>query len=220
MSTLINKVATLTEAKYTKLLYTLETTHATIYNQLHSYFNGLESYVDQASETDVIMWDMFLAEWAFYEINDDNPEIFFQCIRQVGESKKIEYRQKLKQYLALVHTPSFLAFAKRTHTRHDVTEGHEDNIISDSGSTDNKNYDLPNKVVSNTSADGYMTNRTLVADGNTHNDDINRNQDYQSEMETVNNENALFQYEKYVRNIRNIKLDFVKEFRDCFLHIF
>lgn len=220
MSTLINKVATLTEAKYTHLLYKLETSHATVYDQLHEYINGLNNYIDSATEVDVTLWNMFLAEWAFYEINDDSPEIFLQCIKQVGESKKIEYRQRLKQYLALVHQPNFLQFTKRIHTRSDASHVKEDNVIIDDGSNSNKNYDLPNKVVVNDSADGYMTNKKVGSDYNRHSDDNTKDSTYNSSMETTDNKDALFQYERYIRNIRNIKLDFVKEFRDCFLHIY
>ena len=104
--------------------------------------------------------------------------------------------------------------------RHDAShsEGTFDGDVTDD--TTKSDYDLPNKVVDNTSADGYMTGKSIDNVHQITDNENSKDSTYDSEITHVYDNEFLDLKKKYLEQIRNLYREFSAKFSDCFLHIY
>lgn len=146
---------------------------------------------------------MLKAYWCEYEINGETIPLFemrllnkFNQIRSYWYNKISTYEEKYNITLLDGYTETIIE---------NITENETSNIESD-----DKYYDLPNKSTEST----YVSNQSNnVSSGN--------NDKEHSRTYTRNGSiNQLTQLNDYLDKMQNIYLDFIKEFKSCFIQLF
>lgn len=163
------------------------------------------------------LYTVFESMWRFYEICDADEEVFVKCIHDVYNEHCNYYREL---YINYTKEYDYMLGNKRTMERHDAAHSEHSSDNADSGTGSKTGYDLPNKVVNPTTADGYATEKTVDTAQNEAHETGERDSTYDSTVTHTYDNEILDLKKKYLEQIRNIYREFSSKFSDCFLHLF
>lgn len=201
---------TLVKANYTTLL--LDVNEVTE-NFLENLFSDFESSAD----VPVSLYLEFKSMYNFYEICDKDESIFRQCVEDVYYEHQNYYKELFDNYSKEYN---YMTGNTRTMTRNDTSSGSHSRDNTDSGNTDRTEYDLPNKVVTPTTATGYATSKNTENGSSTGHEEGERESEYHSTITHTYSNEILDLKRKYIEQIRNVYREFASKFSDCFLHLF
>ena len=196
----------LTTAKYTKLLNHLTPEGKQEISTVLANFGESHSLEDH-----------FYARYRYYEICDINEEVFIQCVKDTFE-EYIDYFEQL--YTAYAKNISLDNITKKITERDDESHTSEENEGSGSSQTVSREYDLPNKVISQESEDGYLTGKDKGDVSSSSETSISRDNTYGSDITSTDNREFIRLKNQYLAHIRDLYEEFVEKFSDCFLHIY
>ena len=200
----------LTEAVYTKLYKDLTTAQKA---ELHLVFAvKFPAVTGETSFTTV-----FESMWNFYEICDSDVSVFRDCVIDVFNQNCDYYKELYDNYKKEY---DYAVGNKRTMTRHDSSHSERTGYTASTGTGSTKEYDLPNKAVSESSENGYLTGKNESDNMEIGNDASNKDSTYDSEIVNVYDNEFLDLKKKYMQQIRNLFEEFAGRFSDCFIHLF
>ena len=199
-------IATNKEAKYTKLFKDISDESVHLITTLMNTFG-----------TSGELYNHVVARFRYYEICDEDEDIFVQCISDTFTEYKEYYTQRLTAYNNDI---SFTDILKRISSRTDGSTSHEEGSASGTGSGTNKEYNLPNKLIDPQNENGYLSNKDTTDTSTSGSDERDRESEYTSETETKDNRDFISLKEQYLKHIRDIYEEFAEKFKDCFLHIY
>lgn len=152
--------------------------------------------------------DKFLNHWGIYEISAETPKLFKLFLRQV-------YGDKLNKYLKLLHIwdADFKDLLDETHTETFTKTGNNVDNATGVSNANSVNIDLPNNQTVNNYASGK------VIDDTTSNIETTKTIDEKHTRTLSEGFNPITQRVKYAKEVQDIVMQFVMEFKDCFLHI-
>lgn len=178
-------------ATYTMALYD--------FNILYpSAFNDLKLENDNLTTRFINTFNNY---WCEYEINGDTPNLFILRVKNKFNSIKDYWTKKIIEY------EKELDYNKGIEENY--KEDNEDNE-SNEGTNNTSYVDLPNKV----SNQEYITSKTL------NNIKGSRNNNHTRNYSKSGGINVIDQRQKYLNYLNNIMVDFVKEFKDCFIQLY
>lgn len=181
--------------------YMLATYTMTLYDFNTLYPNSFNDLKLSSEEITTSFINTFNQYWYEYEINAETVPLFIMRVKNKFNSIKDYWDKKINEY------SKELDYTKGIEETY--TEDNKDNEINEG--TNNTNYiDLPNSV----SQQEYITSKTLNNIKGTRNNNQTRNYSKSGGV------NVIDQRLKYLNYINNIMLDFVKEFKDCFIQIY
>lgn len=198
--------SSLTIAKYTKLLKDVTPSILTEINEVFATFGD-----------DTELQDHFYAKYRYYEICDDSEEVFKQCVFDVFHEYYDYYTQVLTAYKNDI---SFEDILSRTTTRTDTSSTSENGSVETEGANVHREYDLPNKVVSQQSEDGYLTSKDTDSASSSSSNESSRENEYSSDITNTDNREFVRLKQEYLKHIRDIYEEFTNKFEECFLHIY
>lgn len=252
------KEPSLTVANYTTILKDVDSETLTAIQSLLS----TDSFCTQL---DVSLYNVFMSIWRYYEISDSDEDVFIQMLTDVYNEHKNYYKEVVTNYIkaydystnnkrvmsridSSTRTNSNTRTEDLSNTRtEDLSNTHvEDlsNSVTGSTANDKTEYDLPNKVVTPLTNDGYATGKTkdsgsnsststgdnTVTDtgdntvtntgDNTITDEGETSVSYTSTITHTYNNEFLDLKKKYMEQIRNVYREFSEKFSDCFIHLF
>lgn len=203
-------------AHYTQLFMNVNSVKLNI---IISLFNiGFNAVLDAETTLDDVpnLYEMFYAKYRFYEINDVDENIFVISVQDTFNQHKDYYIQLARAYYKMF---DFTTANKRRVQREDSGTTQVNTSTESEGNTENDTYGLPNKQV-NTLKDGYLTN---VEKGSSHDAADSTREgttSLVSDVVTTYDNEYLDLKRQYVRQLRNLMLEFVDKFEDCFLHVY
>lgn len=200
----------LVKANYTTLLLHVDQDTDEFLQQLFSDF-------DSSTNVPVSLYNVFESMYRFYEICDKDETIFIQCVRDVYLEHQNYYKELFDNY---TKEYNYMTGNTRTMTRDDTSSGSHSRDNTDSGNTDRTEYDLPNKVVTPTTATGYATSKNTENGSSTGHEEGERESEYHSTIIHTYSNEILDLKRKYIEQIRNVYREFASKFSDCFLHLF
>lgn len=178
-------------ATYTMCYYDFINKYPNAFDNLHVGDNDFMSK----------FWGMFNSYWTEYEINGETIPLFIMRVSNTFISICDYWHNKITTYeKQLIYEEGIKETYEEINKDTEITEG-----------INNTNYiDLPNKISSNE----YISNKTNNSiNGSTSND---RNKKYNK----TGGVNVIDQREKYLKYLNNMFLDFVKEFKGCFIQLY
>ena len=153
----------------------------------------------------------------YYEVCDEDATVFSQLIQDVFEEYKHYYIQLGINYYKEY---DYATGNRRRTIRRDKSTGNRDSSSANMNNSSDKTYDLPHKEVSDTTAKGYMTDRTDREDNTETASNVQTEGSFDSDIEMIYDNEFLDLKKQYLNQIRNINDEFVNKFDECFLHIF
>lgn len=148
--------------------------------------------------------------------NISEEKYFYQCIEDT-------FYQHVNYYLELAKTYykkfDFTTANKRRVHREDSGSSSVESSSEGEGSTENDTYGLPNKQVNNLK-DGYLTNVEKGSSSDSSSSSRSGETSLESDVVTTYDNEYLDLKRQYVRQMRNLLLEFVDKFDDCFLHVY
>ena len=199
-------VADLTKAKYTKLFNDISPENKEVLIGLFAGFG-----------TAFKLEDHIYAKYRYYEICNENEDVFIQCMKDTYNEYVDYYTELLNIYLKTIDFDTIL---NKSSTRTDSSATQEAGTVSGSNDTTHKEYDLPNKVVDPTNENGYLTSKDTTGVSTSGNTATSRNNSYSSTNLSKDNRDFIKLKVEYLNHIRDIYDDFADRFYDCFLHIY
>lgn len=165
----------------------------------------------------VTLYEVFCSKYRYYEVNESQDiSVFAQSVYDTFmEHKDYYYRLALAYYRNF----DFTTANKRRVHREDSGTTQVNTSTESEGNTENDTYGLPNKKVDNLK-DGYLTN---VEKGTSHDAADSTREgttSLASDVVTTYDNEYLDLKRQYVRQLRNLMLEFVDKFEDCFLHVY
>lgn len=199
--------ASLTEAKYTKLLKDVSQTKLTAISTLFSTF---ETNSDE-------LYKHFLSKFRYYEIIDSDEDVFVQCITDIYEEHLNYFQSILTAYKKDIDIDDITT---KTSTRTDTNEGEKESSGSTTTDNTHREYDLPNKVISSTDENGYLTAKDTTNNTGTVSDSESHSNTYTSDNTSKDNKDFIRLKREYLAHIRDIYEEFTDRFYDCFIHVY
>lgn len=203
-------IPTNSSANYTKLLKDVT---SGVLSSISNLFNATFPSVLSSQS----LYDVFIARWRYYEICEEDESMFLQMVTDTYNENKDYFKELYDNYSKAY---DYALNNKRVMERHDAShsEGTFDGDVTDDKTT--SDFDLPNKVVSETSADGYMTGKTVDGSHQVVDNENSKDSTYDSVITHTYNNEFLDLKKKYLAQIRNIYREFSEKFDVCFYHLF
>lgn len=208
----------LTEAKYTVIFDTVIGDTET--------FDVFWDFLDRKSDiidADMLA-DMIKAKFRYYEICDDTYDentdrysVFLNCLEDTYNEYYKFYEELLENYKKEY---DYATGNKRIVQRNDSSSSESSRSAEGKSNNTNREYDLPNKVVSPTDENGYLTGKTTDDGGNSLDENKSATAELESSVTTIFADEFLDLKRKYLAQIRNVYSEFADKFKDCFLHIY
>lgn len=192
------------KANYTTLLKDIDASKLLSIKNLFLTFNNNND-----------LYDMFINTYRYYEINDEDEEVFVQCVNDVFNTHLDYYKELYNNYTKQY---DFATDNKRITTRNDNSSSYKNDNNTINTSNDESHYDLPNKVVS--SPDGYKDSVIKDTGSTNTSSESNSGNDYESEIITKYDNEFLSLKRQYLAQIRNVNYEFCTKFIDCFLKVY
>lgn len=175
----------------------------TWYDYISEYPNNVEDLQLDNALRSISFWLKFNMYWGEYEINGETIELFEMRLKNKFNLIKDIWLNKIKSYENNYTEEMLNGIVEQIKEINNDTE-------ETSGNNNTDYIDLPNKTASSE----YISNKTKNAiNSNTTN---TRNKT----IERLGNVNKIEQFNKYMDNMKDIYIDFVKEFKDCFIQLF
>lgn len=210
-------------AHYTKLLNDCEFALSNISDLFSENFTDYLENDDTLDVPNFSLYDVFIGKYRYYEINEldkDNPvsdQLTF--IKSVTDT----FYQHVNYYLELAKSYykkfDFTTANKRRVHREDSGTTQVNTSTESEGKTENDTYGLPNKKVDNLK-DGYLTNVEKGTSRDAADSTREGSSSLASDVVTTYDNEYLDLKRQYVRQMRNLLLEFVDKFEDCFLHVY
>lgn len=203
-------IPTNNHANYTKLLKDVT---PSVLSSISNLFNATFPSVNSSQS----LYDIFIAMWRYYEICEEDESMFLQMVTDTYNENKDYFKELYDNYTKQY---DYALGNKRVMERHDAShsEGTFDGDVTDDKTT--SDYDLPNKVVSETSADGYMTGKTVDGSHQIVDNENSKDSTYDSVITHTYDNEFLDLKKKYLAQIRNVYREFAEKFDVCFYHLF
>lgn len=147
--------------------------------------------------------NMFNNYWYEYEINGETVTLFKLRLLTKFNTLKSLWIEKINAYETNFNTGLLEGIVNK------ISETNNDAEIT-VGASNSDYIDLPNSYTTNE----YITNKTNNKSSNTSINDRNK------VIESIGNVNKLAQFKDYMNAMQDIYIEFVKEFKDCFIQLF
>lgn len=167
--------------------------------------NFLEDLTLSTTEQTNKLIEMFKSKWDIYEIAGETLEFSKRLIKDKWYTIKDYYQELINDYENKIN---YLKGYVSTTT---ITKDDEE-TYKFGRKVESSNIDLPNKTTSGT----YVSSKNIVENSNS--DVVNRDN-----VETITKDgdvNILEQKMKYQKYLRNVYLECVEQFKDCFAQIY
>lgn len=148
-------------------------------------------------------WNMFNNYWYEYEINGETVALFKLRLTSKFNTLRSLWIKKINAYETNFNTGLLEGIVNKIIETNNDTE-------TTVGASNSDYIDLPNSYTTNE----YITNKTNNKSNNTSTNNRNK------AIESIGNVNKLTQFKDYMDTMQCIYIDFVKEFKDCFLQLF
>lgn len=157
--------------------------------------------------------DMFKARWDIYEIGGETIPLSKRFFDNKFRQWKDYYQELINDYENKINYLNGIV-SNETHTENYTGDGTR-------GKTDNANrnstyVDLPNR----TTTSNYATNKDDTSEEIISSQTYEDNHDRTLEISKTGDVNILDQKIKYQKYLRNVYLEFVERFADCFALIY
>lgn len=161
------------------------------------------------------LFDMVLSKYALYEIVVGDVFVLYDMFNDIYNEYSQYYKELLENYNKAY---DYALGNKRRTIRHDHSSNEKDGNRNSSSTDINDEYDLPNKQVNN--PEGYLTgrNKNNISDNGSYSE-ANEN-DYDSEVSVIYDNEFLDLKRKYLAQIRNVYSEFAEKFNECFIKVF
>lgn len=196
----------LTEAKYTKLYKDIDAETKLAVDTLLDSF-GEDEWLSKLVE----------AKFRYYEICDEDEDVFFQVMSDTFYLHVQYYTELLENYQKEY---DYATGNKRIVSRDDNGSATHAKNVSGTSNTRTDNYSLPNRVIDPNDEKGYITDAEITKNSNDVNDTGASSSETHSDITTIYADEFLDLKRKYLSQIRNVYSEFADKFKDCFLHIY
>ena len=214
---------TLTKAKYTKI-YNECVDEAVMEPFVDVLDEEYESIVNPDNKLEPLgyhcLFDEILEKYRYYEIcnyDDNDVSVFTQLMLDIFHEWKHYFIQLALNYYKEY---DYAVGNRKRVMRSDKTTGNRDSSSANVTSDSNKTYDLPHKEVNDTTSKGYMTDRNDNDSTSENASNVQTEGTFDSEVETIYDNEFLDLKRKYINQIRNVNDEFADKFSECFIHIF
>lgn len=221
-----NITPSITQAKFTKLMKDVssDTWNAFKLYSIQLFDNYISLYITQYEEQydadgalTKELWSMIMTKYRYYEINDNDEQVWLQCMKDIFDEYRTYYLDVAFNYYRQFNID---LSTKRIVERNDSSVAIKDGESTYSADNDTKTYDLPHRQVDDPTSSGYMTDKTVNTDSSTTSDSSKAENAYNSKVETTNNRDFISLKTEYLSQIRNLISEFAERFSDCFIQIY
>ena len=176
--------------------------------------NRISEILSQFDGTDKL-FEMVLSKYALYEIVLGDVFVLYDMFNDIYNEHSQYYKELLENYNKAY---DYAIGNKRRTIRHDHSSNEKDSNRNASSTDINDEYDLPNKKVN--TPEGYLTgrNKSNISD-NSNYSEAGEN-DYDSEVSVIYDNEFLDLKRKYLAQIRNVYSEFAEKFNECFIKVF
>lgn len=202
-------------------MYDYSVATITLHDLLKMNENFLSIFNLEKSEQTEKFKKMFMSRYDIYEIGGETIPLFKRYLENTFNMKKDYYQELINDYENKIDYLNGYVSHIETNDNYEHSELYNRNNTAENVTTDNtNNIDLPNKQ---TNAE-YITSK--VKRDNSQNVDISevtKNTRTRKNDVIVNKTggvNILQQKEYYQKYLKNVYLDFVDEFKTCFVLIY
>ena len=175
--------------------------------------NIFQNFIFTHLEQKIKFMAMFTARWGIYDVAGSSIEEFKKFIYKKYLTLIDYYQELINDYEQKITYLNGIV-SSETHTREYDGNG---SVTKNGSGTDNSTYsELPNKTTAGT----YPTNKR--EDSNSYND-LSSYVDARDETITITKNgdvNILDQKIKYQKYLRNVYLEFVNKFDECFILVY